>query len=335
MDEGYQWLKGIADQMNSDHKRGAAPKPERLTVRRLLQRFGYQRRGDLINNHIRNGLEVFKLCTNEDFTIAWIDSTITITPDSEAPGVSGTPNPSDPTRRVGTLDAANRKPKSVKPESPLNEATAKMQLNDYSRLPVMKNDREVSGIITWESIGTRLALGRKCTHVRQCMEQAVVMSSDTPLLDAIGKVSEHEYVLVQARDKTVTGILTATDLSQLFGELAGPFLRIGEIEKHLRNLVHRKFTLEQLQAASGNERPIEGSADLTFGGYRRLLENKDNWESLKLDIDRREFITHLDSVREIRNEVMHFHPEGLDEDQRRTIRNVARFFERLTRMTTL
>ena len=178
-----------------------------------------------------------------------------------------------------------------------------------------------------------MALGCECRLVNQCMVQAEVISIDTRLFDAISRISDHEYVLVQAADKIITGIVTATDLSHLLRQLAGPFLLIGEIEGHLRNFIHGKFTLEQLQAASGEERPIEGSADLTFGGYQRLLAKRDNWERLKLGIDRREFIAHLDFVRKIRNEVMHFNPDGLDEDRRTTLRNVARFFDQLAGMT--
>ena len=86
MDEGYQWLQSIADRMNGDVAKGAAPRPEQLTVRQLLQRFGYHRRGDLINSHIRNGLEKFKLRTDQDVTVAWLDSPITIELDSDATG---------------------------------------------------------------------------------------------------------------------------------------------------------------------------------------------------------------------------------------------------------
>ena len=208
-----------------------------------------------------------------------------------------------------------------------------MHMNGYSRLPVMKTERDVSGIVTWESIGTRLSLGRECSFVSQCMEPAEVIPGDTRLFDAIRKVAENGYVLVRSKDKTITGIVTATDLSHQFGQLAEPFLFVGEIEGHLRNLIHGKFTLDQLQAASGNDRPIAGSADLTFGGYCRLLENKDNWKLLELNVDRAEFTKHLQSVRKIRNDVMHFNPDGLDDDQRKNIRNVARFFDQLARMT--
>ena len=333
MDEGYQWLEGVAAQMNNDVAKGAAPSPKSLTVRELLGKFGFQKRGDGINNHIRNGLEKFNLRTDQDFTTAWLDSQIRIELDSDAPGAPRTPHTSDPTHRVGALEAANRKPASVKPEAPLKEATTKMHMNGYSRLPVLKTERDVSGIVTWESIGTRMSLGCECNFVSQCMEPAEVIPGDTRLFVAIRKVAEHGYVLVRGNDRTVTGIVTATDLSYQFGQLAEPFLFVGEIEGHLRNLIHGKFTLDELQAAAGDEKPIDGSADLTFGGYCQLLANKDNWERMELDVDRAEFIEHLQSVRRIRNDVMHFNPDGLDGDQRKKIRNVARFFDQLASMT--
>ena len=333
MDAGYKWLEGVADQMNSDVANGAAPSPKLLTIRELLSRFNFERRGDWINNHIRNGLERFKLRTNQDFTVAWLDSELRIELDSDAPGAPRTPHTSDPTHRVGALEAANRRPASVKPESPLQEATTKMQMNGYSRLPVLKTEREVSGIVTWESIGPRLALGRECTLVSQCMEPAEVIPADTRLFEAVRKVSEHGYVLVRAPDRTISGIITATDLSYQFGQLAEPFLFVGEIEGHLRNLILGKFTLDQLQAASGSDKPVEGSAGLTFGGYCQLLANRDNWQQLGLDLDRTVFIERLESVRRIRNDIMHFNPDGLDDEQRKTLRNVARFFDKLARMT--
>ena len=276
MDEGYQWMEGVARRIKEEIDTGAAASPESLTVRDMLSKFGFQRRGDWINDHIRNGLEKFKLRTDQDFTVAWLDSQINIELDSDAPDAPRAPHTSDPTHRVGALEAANRKPASVKPEAPLKEATTKMQMNGYSRLPVMKTERDVSGIVTWESIGIRLALGHECSFVNQCMEPAEVIPDETRLFDAIRKVAEHGYVLVRSRHRIITGIVTATDLSHQFGQLAEPFLFVGEIEGHLRNLIHGRFTLDQLQAAAGNKKPIEGSADLTFGGYCQLLGNKDN-----------------------------------------------------------
>ena len=113
MDEGYNWLESIADRMKRDVAKGAAPRAERLTVRELLEKFGFQRRSDRINNHIRNGLDRLGLRTDQDITVVWLDSSITIELDSEASGASETPRTSDPTYRVSMIPAANRKPVSV------------------------------------------------------------------------------------------------------------------------------------------------------------------------------------------------------------------------------
>ncbi len=333
MDQGYQWLETIANRMKDAIENGAAPTPESLTVRELLHKFGSRRRGDRITSFIRNGLEKYDLITNPDFEVGWIDSPITITLDSDASEPTKTNHTSDPTHRIRSLEAANKRPMGVRPDDSLDVATTIMQLHDYSQLPVMTSEREVKGVISWKSIGARLSLGRECEWVRQCMDTEEELPSNTPLFEAIAPIAEHGYVLVRGEDEIITGIITAADLSLQFMQLAGPFLFIGEIEGHLRHLIHGKFTLEQFQAASPSEegRHIEGSGDLTLGSYCRLLENKDLWQQLNLRIDRAEFVKHLDAVRQIRNDVMHFNPDGLSEDETRKLRDIARFFENLVR----
>ena len=334
MDQGSQWLKSLADGMNEAIANGAAPTPFRLTVRQLIGHFGYSRRKDSVVSHIRNSLERFNLVTDQDFGIGWIESIITIQLDPEAQNTLQPLAVSDPTHRIGSLEAANNKPMSVPPDKPLSAATTVMQLHDYSQLPVMGNERDVSGIISWKSIGSRLSMGRECEFVRQCMDPAEEVSANVPLFEAIASIAEHGYVLVRGEDRRITGIVTATDLSLQFMQLAGPFLFVGEIEGHLRHLIHGKFTLEQMREASVSEEgvKIEGSGDLTLGGYCRLLENKENWATLNLNIDRAEFVKHLNEVRRIRNDVMHFNPDGLSEEETKKLRDIARFFENLVRI---
>ena len=334
MVQGDQWLKGVADRMREAISNGAAPTPERVTVRQLIGQFGYQKRGDYIVSHIRNSLERHNLMADQDFGVGWIDSSITIQLDSDADDAPQSHLAVDPTHRIGALEAANNKPMSVPPDRPLIAATTIMQLHDYSQLPVMSSEHTVSGIVGWNSIGTRLAMGRECSYVRDCMDPHVEVPVTTPLFEAIGTIAEHGYVLVRGENHQITGIVTATDLSLQFMQLAGPFLFVGEIEGHLRHLIHGKFTLEQLKEASVSEEgvEIEGSGDLTLGGYCRLLENKENWDNLGLNVDRVEFVKHLDEVRRIRNDVMHFNPDGLSDDEAKKLRDIARFFENLVRI---
>lgn len=226
-------------------------------------------------------------------------------------------------------------PVSVKPESVIAQAITVMLNNDFSQLPVMTTEREVKGTISWKSIGSRLALGKKCTLVRECMDPAQIIAASSSLFDAIEIIMKHEYVLVEAHDRTICGIVTATDLSQQFRELAEPFLLIGECENLLRRLIHGKFPVEELtEARDPNDpnRAVVGVADLTFGEYVKLLEEPRRWDKLKLPVDRREFIDRLKRVREFRNDVMHFDPQGIDPEAMKALRDFVRFLQELWRL---
>ena len=340
---GDKWLTEIAQRMKGEFENGNAETPERLTVRELIGKYGFLRRSAWINNRIQNRLDELDLVAVPDFTNQWLDTAIAIELDPEITGGSSNGKRPDPTRRVDSLEAAHNKPTCVKSGDKLNVATALMLLHDYSQLPVIDNNRtdknhEVKGVISWQSIGARLGLERECEYVRQCMEPAaqipkVEIHKESPLFEAIGIIADQGYVLVRDREagNTISGIVTATDLSNQFALLAEPFLRIGEIERHLRNLIHRKFNLEELRKVSrGNE--IEGSSDLTLGDYQQLLGKAEYWERLKLNIDRREFVKHLDRVREIRNNIMHFNPDDLSNEDKQLLRDVSRFFDDLVRM---
>jgi hypothetical protein len=196
----------------------------------------------------------------------------------------------------------------------------------------MTGTRDVKGVVSWKTIGSRLALQKSCTTARDCMEPAHIISSEESLFAAISVIAAHDYVLVRANDQQIAGIITASDLNEQFRKLAEPFLLVGEIENGVRRMLHGKFTVAELKSAKfpdDTEREVEGVADLTFGEYLRLLEPEKHWTKLKLEIDRVEFIKRLEKIREIRNDVMHFDPDGLEEEDLNTLREFAQFLKRL------
>ncbi len=73
----------------------------------------------------------------------------------------------------------------------------------------------------------------------------------------------------------------------------------------------------------------------TFGEYIRLLENGERWTKLGLKIDRVKFTEQLRRIRDIRNDVMHFDPDGITEDalRRPGKRRFSRFLEQLHHLT--
>ena len=332
MQNAGRWLGTLARQMRDDVAGGAMPSSEELTVREFLQRFGFARRTSRHVSEIRRSLQEHGLRTTPDFVGIWVDRRLSL----ELIPEDGDPQAlEDPTVRVGELEAAHRPPTTVARDEEVSVATTKMALNDYSQLPVMQGKYELNGIISWKTIGERYMVGIRPQYVRECMEVARTVDVNDPLLTAVRDISEHGYVLVRAEDNSISGIVTASDVTQQFSQLTGPFVLIGEIEGHLRNLLHGKFTLEQITEAaekSGSTKDVERVADLTFAGYCTLLGGKENWECLGLAVDRKVFLSKLHSVREIRNDVMHFSPDGLDEEQTNELEGVAQFFRQLAQM---
>lgn len=325
MNDPDEKFRNIQDQL----KKGVVPAQE--TVRSFLGWFGFERRGWKVTREIRSSLEKNGLRTEPDFEDAYIDLAIIFVPDSQQTGDTRL-TPPDPSHRIGRLVAANRPPLSVKPGHELSSIVTLMLANNYSQLPVMTTTREVKGIVSWQSIGSRLALGQTCKTAQDCMEQAVVVGTDEPLFSAISLIAKNDFILVRGGDQQITGIVTASDLNDQFVILAEPFLLVGEIENTLRRMLHGKFTVEELKVAKHSEdteRRVEAVADLTFGEYIRLIENDANWQRLSIAVDRVEFINRLSKVKEIRNDVMHFDPDGIEEADIAVLRVFAKFLKRL------
>ena len=205
-----------------------------------------------------------------------------------------------------------------------------MMMHDYSQLPVMQGERTVDGLISLRSIVSARSLGMDCTTVRECLIKDVqILAHDTPLFEAVKTVMRSEVVLVRGPDQKIVGLVTIADIGEQFVSLAEPFLILEQIENHIRALLDSKFTKDQLKKAvddDDDEREIETVADLTFGEYVHLLENPDNWQVLNLLMDRSTFTKRLDQVRRIRNDVMHFHPDGISPEDLDTLRETAKFF---------
>lgn len=326
---GHKRLQQIAEKLRIEFHNGNKPGREQVTVRELLGWYGYVRRGKYIVDVIGNKMEQLDLRTDPEFEFAFIDSTVGIELEPDTVGViTSSEIPTDPTVRIRALEAANHRPTTVNPNTPLNTAMTAMLLDDFSQLPVMSTDRKVEGIISWISIGARMAYGRPCETVKDCMDPHEEVPYDAPLMDAIKTISEKGYVLVRGSDNTITGIVTCSDIGEQFMLLAGPYIVLGEIEGQLRRLVHRKFSVEELNGwLRQNGGPeITGSADLTLGDYCRLLERPEAWDRINLAVDRNVVIEKLNDIREIRNDVMHFDPDGLSPEDTGKLQDIAKFF---------
>jgi CBS domain containing-hemolysin-like protein len=213
-----------------------------------------------------------------------------------------------------------------------------MLRHDFSQLPVMTNEREVRGIVSWESIGPAAIFSNPWPRfVRECTKPHVEVKTTDSLFRVINRIIESSYVLVRDEHRVIKGILTTTDLSEQFQLLAEPFLLLGEIENHIRALIDGRFTEAELSAVKdqGDEaRTIETVADLTLGEHQRLLERPENWNRLGLNADRVVFVKELDKIRQLRNDVMHFDSDSITEIERTSLRNFLQFLHELKTLQT-
>ncbi|MDD5037935.1 MAG: CBS domain-containing protein [Dehalococcoidales bacterium] len=330
-----EWDKKLTEIVHQIKKGRVKPSP--VTAREFIGWFGAERRSYGNVHFIRFNLRKYNLVTKPDFDSIWIDSKITFEINTDDQGSTPTDVDvfPDPTYRIGKLKCANVPPVSVTPDAPLSKATHLMISNDYSQLPVMTNERDIKGVVSWSSIGSRLALGKACATVRECMVKHHEITADTAVLSAIDDIVRHQYVLIRNAENVITGIVTTTDLSLLFRQLAEPFLLLGEIENYIRRMTQDKYTIEELRQACEPERPnaeIKSLADLTLGEYLRLLENTERWDKLKLPIDRVQFCKGLDEVRQIRNNVMHFDPDDLHPQDIDKLRSFVRLMQELSKI---
>ena len=241
--------------------------------------------------------------------------------------------PVDPTFRIGNFPAANKKLVTVGQDDPLNKAVTRMLQCDFSQLPIMQGEREVKGVISWKSIGARYALGVSCEKVKDAREDAQVIDANGTLFDAIPTIVKHGYVLVRdQKDKRIIGIVTASDLSLQFQQLAEPFILLREIELHIRRLLKDKVSsadLAGLVTADMPNKKLESIADLSFGEYIRLFQHPDFWAKLSLKIDKTCLTDQLEDVRKIRNDVMHFDPDPMTSKQLEALKDAAKFMQQL------
>lgn len=327
-----------------------------VTVRKLLSWFGVQRRGIAIVQWIREELTEAGIVTFPDFQSVWIDGDVEfqlsqpepiidesapsdstdITVSDAANALAGSaqqlPNwiATDPAYGIGKLPEANINIVFCRPDDSINKVVTLMLAHDLGRIPVMTSEFNVKGIVTWKSIASKKILNAGGDFAREFMEDAQEVTSSTSIFNALPVIISHGYVLVRGADRKYIGIVTAKDLSKQFQTLTEPFLLLGEIEMQVRKIISEKFDIDEINRIVGgaqDARAVSSVDDLTFGDYLQILQNRDNHDRLGLAFDIPVFCASLDRIRQIRNDVMHFDPDGIGNDDLQTLRRFTKFLQ--------
>jgi len=311
--------------------------PFELSVRELIAKWGAKSRSRAISRRINGQLKRNGLLSRPDFRKVGLDSQVSLEmlsgedfvpeDETETAGEDTADNGAvdEVGITLGNLPSATSGVKAIKPQASLDEAITVMLLNDYSQLAVMSGSRTFTGAVTWQSI----ARGRHAKHeatLADAVVRADVLPYDTELIDALQTLQEKDFVFVKDQTNVVTGIVTNADVVKAYGELATPFLLIGELDQLLRRVISKNFSLKQvitLCDEEGNRRLLSYD-DLSIGDYERVLQNPGNWAALRWPLDRGCFVARLTELREVRNDIMHFNPDPVSDGVVAKIRYMVR-----------
>lgn len=303
--------------------------PAEISVRSIFDHFGFKRRTSSHCRYVDDFLSKKDLMVDPYYTDVWIESNIVIKPKEVAQRKST----ADPIKRLSLLKEANTNPATIDENSTLTEAITMLMMYGYSILPVTRNKgHQVAGYVSWQTIGIARSKGIVSDDLKDYMDVNVtILSKSESLLDAFSIVRKERFVIVQNEDKTIGGIITLFDLSTQFMNWANPFLQLEEIENHIRKLLDGKILLEDVQREVNTTADIECIDDLCFGDYIVILQNPKYWEKVGLkSTDRALFTKMLDDIREIRNDVMHFDPDGLEDSRRKKLSGMVKYLRELT-----
>jgi predicted transcriptional regulator len=326
-------------------------KTHTLAVRELLELFGQAKRGREVTRFIKYKLWYYGLETTPDFGQSHIDAKVTLHMRADGKGGAGRRYVSDsvtagsktltpvqieneiealegvsPLITLGMVLPPDRQMHAVRTNDPYSKVVTLLMMENLSHVPVLQSPRKAEGMVTWKAVGTALHSGRIIKTVADCMEpNPRVVRLDTPLLKAIEEVLKYGAILVEGDDKSIKGIFTSDDVAKQFIASAQPFLILEEIENRLRKLIRKlKLTESELKGfvdptdVKRLERVCKVE-DLTFGEYARIIQSEVVWTRFSIPLERNLFCGRLDQIRDIRNSVMHFDPDGITLEERQTL----------------
>jgi CBS domain-containing protein len=314
--------------------KNAAAEPVELTVAELLGLFDERNRDPEIVGRIEAELAEAGLGCVPALLHGHLDSPLTVhAANAETRESTADANGQSATAAlcVGDLPTA-RLPDgalvSLSPADDLERARFVMLESNFSQLPVMAGPYMLHGVVSWQSIALAHLRGQ-CETLADATADPHEVAINAELLIAIQDISQHDCVFVRDTDQKITGLVTAADLSLEFGNLTGPFLRLGEIERRLRRCVDKMCpTVDELRQASGYG-GAESPDDLTIGQIIRVFKRPDRWARLNWGLPQDGFVGRLDNVRIIRNQVAHFRPSPLTPQQRQQVDVFAGFIKNL------
>ncbi len=219
---------------------------------------------------------------------------------------------------------AQRKPPVCAPlDATIGDALKVMTENRFGQLPVVDGDGHLHGLITQQSIaGLYFHTGGNMPlldlPVDNALEAVVSLSPNDHLFTAVESLAApRTNAIVVADADHLAGLLTGKDMIHFFRSLFEGIILAEEVELILRDYTAKAFPDEAaLNAAAmaafgpGPNQPNlprRHPQRLSFGDRMQMLCAAPNWPRVERIFEPQAvFVTLMNRVREVRNELMHF-----------------------------
>jgi len=306
-----------------------------IEVRTLIGFWGYKGRGKNTVAAILGDLAKMSLRTVPPFDSGPLDSSVVIQklsgdvlttaaaeqPDDHLLTLSRIPSAAFALRAEQRLGSSAG---YVYRDTPIADAVTTMLRNDFSQLPVIESEtrREVYGVFTWESYAQARLRGDDPKTVASSVFSTSPVDLHSDLFASVGPIADQGYVVVTYRG-SLSGIVTASDLTREFEDLAMPFLAIGRCEQELRRVARGKLA----DQVAKTKKPFE---NYSFGDLQDFF--KSNWSNLGWSLSLTEFNGWLNATRQLRNTIAHF--DNQDEDSTAELEAVHRLTKWLRSIAT-
>jgi CBS domain-containing protein len=272
----------------------------RISIRELIGFWGARGRGPFVMQTINSDLAEMKLEADPPIDAGNLDLQVSIrqmtdtsvaAPDAHLLTLAQVPAASFALTTPSTEELIG----VVEPDTSLDEATTMMLRHDYSQLLVVGDitKRNLVGVISWKLYATARLRREDPTTVSQIMQPVTGVDLHSDLFSSIGPVVKYDFVAVTYRG-SLSGIVTTTDLTEQFEELAVPFLAVGRAEQELRRVARIKF----------RDIAPETIEQATLGRLQHIY--REHWEATDWSLSQSAFDDWVNSTRELRNSIAHF-----------------------------
>lgn len=327
-----------------------------MTVSRLIGLFGATKRGFNVVSRVKKALKKENISTSPDFSSVSLDEPIklirrvrkqqAVLDELRDPMITfgmlscvGHQRSLRGMRAVDSPLSRQRPPSivpdwSLGPQETVERAIILLSMPGIDHVPVFSDPSRVEGVISWDDFGIKSLLARDSRYVkcRDVMKAPIMVSETDSVYEKKEEIVNNGYVIVKNDAGVAYAVVRASDLLAELLRMTEGFLLLQELESVVRNIIDI-MNLNQADFDSCLPPDKRGknlcADDLEFSHYVSFFSSAVVERKMKKYNISKPLLNSirdkLNSTRERRNAIVHFHPDENNETATKEISGARNF----------